>query len=133
MQNEKDTLMRMLTFFLQKLAALLTKKNISEISDSEINIFYSEALGVNRDFVISLDLESLLSICKHDQVYCNEKCRILAELFYIETFRNDERFSVKNYAKKSVLLFDYYTQHTKTFDPEIISKKTQLSKIIENE
>lgn len=133
MLNEKDVLIRMLTSFIQKLAALLTKKNISEISDFEINVFYSETFDMNRDLVLSLDIESLLGICKHNQVYCNEKGRILAELLYFETLRDKKSTFVKNYAKKSVLLFDYYTQHTKTFDPEIISKTTQLSKIIENE
>ena len=133
MLNEKDVLIRMLTSFIQKLSELLTKKNISEVYDWEINVFYSEAFDMNRDLVLSLDIESLLDICKHNQVYCNEKGRILAELLYFETLRDKKSTFVKNYAKKSVLLFDYYTQHTKTFDPEIISKKTQLSKIIENE
>ena len=133
MLNEKDVLIRMLTSFIQKLSELLTKKNISEVYDCEINVFYSEAFDMNRDLVLSLDIESLLDICKHNQVYCNEKGRILAELLYLETLRDKKSAFVKNYAKKAIQLFHYYTQYTKTYDLDVINKITQLSKIIENE
>jgi hypothetical protein len=129
---EKDTLMRMLTVFLQKLAEKLSNKPISEITELEMEEFFLTTLEKNREYILCLDNVSLLETCKFENNFSIEKCRVLAELLYIETLRikGDKQIEL---AKKSLFLFENYIQKTKTYDVEITQKINQLMYILSNE
>jgi hypothetical protein len=129
MAYKRDLLMRILTDFLQKLEERLSVKKISEISDPEMNGFYVEFFSKNRDFIISLDSDSLLEECKTENAVSVEKVRILSELLYIEA----QRYNNKVFAEKSLFLFNNYNQKTKIYDFGIINKIERLTQIIESE
>lgn len=120
--------MRMLMTFLEKLTEKLSRKSISEISDSEMNDFYVEFFDSNRQQIITLNAQSLLEKCTAADTnkISTEKIRILAELLYIEANKNDDAIIAKN----SLFLFDYYNSQTKIFDFDISDKMNKLLKII---
>lgn len=129
MIQEKDYLMRLLMVFMQKLAELLSRKKLTDIAESDIKVFYSEAFDDTRNNILNLSSESLFETCKDKEVVSVEKCRILAELLYIESMRSTDALEKKDFAKKSLGLFEYCIQHSKTYDFNIVKKMNQLEQI----
>ena len=129
MITEKDLFLRMLTFFLQKLAEKLSEKPIAEITDLEMEDFYLTALKSERNNIIHLNKEALANECRIENKFSIEKCRIMAELFYIEVNRitDDAR---RKYAEKSLYLFEKYLQASKTFDFDVAKKVDELKSLI---
>ena len=132
MAYEKDLLMRMLTVFLQKLAEKLSNTSILEITDLEMENFFSTALNRKREFIIHLDEKSLIGECMVENRFSIEKCRVLAELLYVEAFRAKEDVNME-LAKKSLSLFKHYTRKTKTFDFGMVEKINQLTRLLHHE
>ncbi len=128
---EKDVLMRLLTIFLEKLVEKISAKPISEITNSEMNTFYSMMFEEERESMIFLDIDFLLRKCYVNDVFSIEKNRALAELMYVECLRDINKD--KELLRKTISLFYAYMQNVKTYDYEISHKISILAKIINEE
>ncbi len=116
MNYKKDILMRMLMIFLEKLSQLLSKKRISEITNSDMNELYILAFNEKRNLLLSLDKKDLQNKCRVESTLSFEKIKVLAELLYIET----QRTKNIDFAKKSLFFFNLFLKHSKIYDFEII-------------
>ena len=124
---ERDVLMRQLTVFLERLSEFLSKKSIQTINKEDVEPFYSEMLEIERDRIVDLNLSDIL-----EKFTAYEKLRILAELFYVEAL-SEQAIDRKKLAKKSLQLFHYLNEYTKTFDFDIMKKIDNLSLIMKCE
>jgi hypothetical protein len=125
---EKDILMRSLAFFLQKLVEFVRNDVGSEEEKIEVlNTFYEDMLRKDRDYFVNLETEDILREFGGEN--SNIKIRILAELFYVESIMSNG-YERKYFAKKSLKLFEYFSQNGTVYDMDVFQKKDTLLQII---
>jgi hypothetical protein len=125
---EKDIFMRSLVLFLQKLVEFVRNNVGSEEEKIEVlNTFYEEMLRKDRDYFVNLETESVLKEFEGEN--SNIKIRILAELFYVESFIHNG-YEKKYFAKKSLKLFKYFGQNSTVYDMDVFQKMDTLLQII---
>jgi len=128
---QKDYILRMVEMLgdlLRALFGLIEKGELDAASDNLEKIYY-DMLKQDAAFFRNIPVEDLTKKLLEEHNYTGGHLEILAELFRAESaleYARGREEACIEYARKSLILFEYVDQDTRTFSPERFEKMNLL-------
>ncbi len=128
---QKDYILRMIEMLgdlLRALFGLIEKGELDAASDNLEKIYY-DMLKQDAAFFRNIPAEDLTKKLLEDHNYTGGHLEILAELFRAESeleYARGRKEDCIEYSRKSLILFEFVEQDTRTFSPERFEKMKML-------
>ena len=121
---EQDYIRRLLLYFLQKLAAFLSKKNYEEADIRLIDRICQDAFSHNREFLMEQNIDTLLK--EMGSEYFSDKLKLLAMIFELEAKITLDQTQTKMLWQKSLLLLEQISRNSTIYDLDMELKISSL-------
>ena len=134
---QKDYILRMIEMLGDMLRAFfgLIEKGKLDAAEDNLEKIYYDMLRQDAAFFRNIPPEELTTKLLEEHNYTGGHLEILAELFRAEAeleYARGRKEECVEFSRKSLLLFEFIDQETKTFSPNRFGKMEELKKRIVN-
>lgn len=125
--EERDYLMRLITFFMNALSRIINCIDLDDIENAKTQINEAYAfLDADSNYFQDRDLETIILFFKNKEGDHFKKVQMLSQLMYYDSLVQEADLMKQQKLKKSIVLLEYQNHYTEEYSLELNNLLSQM-------